>query len=158
MEAGPYKAKFIIPVILFVTGMLLSVPSFPQNIINPHEGDHCGSCHLKDPVLGPDEEMDYNFLAEEIDPTCMICHDKKCCSIGEKHRTHPSGIDEWDRDKFDQPENLPLSSGYITCTTCHFWRKDLEEKAREYKMVRIVNVTERGIDWTVLCLDCHRGY
>lgn len=128
-------------------------------IVNPHNADgRCNSCHSKVPAAGPDGEMDYNFLAEDIDPTCMICHNEECCTIAKPHQTtHPSGIDRWDKEKYGTPEKLPLSNGYITCVTCHFWRRANNPNAQDYKLVRIVEISTRGIVWTGLCHDCHKG-
>ena len=129
-------------------------------IVNPHIGDgRCNSCHTKVPATGPDGTIDYNFLAEDIDPTCMICHDRECCTIAKPHQsTHPSGIDRWDKKKYGTPEKLPLSNGYITCATCHFWRRAINPSAQDYKLVRMVEISASGIDWTKLCSDCHKGH
>ncbi len=129
-------------------------------IVNPHydEGT-CGSCHLRLPVKGPDGEMDYSFLGEDIDSTCLICHEKECCTIAKPHEmTHPSGIDEWDEEKYGRPDTLPLSGGYITCATCHYWRRDNNPSDRDYKLLRLVDIGPSKIEWTVLCRDCHKGY
>lgn len=127
-------------------------------VVNPHfEDNHCNSCHLRLPAAGADGKMDYSFLAEEIDPTCMICHSQGCCSIAAPHQTtHASGIDKWDRQLFGRPEKLPLSDGFITCVTCHFWRRAINPAAQDYKLVRLVEISSRGKNWTGLCLDCHK--
>lgn len=125
-------------------------------IINPHYRENCPSCHLKLPEKGPAGAMDYHFLAEEIDPTCLICHKDACCSIAGPHEsTHASGIDRWDRKKYGTPKKLPLSSGMITCATCHFWRRSINPARQDYKLLRLVEIGPTRLDWTVLCLDCH---
>jgi hypothetical protein len=136
------------------------VPCFPAAAItNPHYTEHCPSCHLKLPEKGSDGEMDYNFLAEDIDPTCMICHSDECCTIAKPNQfTHASGIDRWDEDKYGTPQVLPLFDGYITCVTCHFWRRSNNPAPVDYKLVRLVEITPTGVRWTVLCQDCHRDY
>lgn len=128
-------------------------------ITNPHVKDNCSSCHLKLPEKGADGVMDYSFLAEDIDPTCMICHSDSCCSIAKPHEsTHASGIDRWDKNKYGTPKKLPLYDGYITCATCHFWRRSNNPAPVDYKLVRLVEIRPTGVDWTVLCHDCHSGF
>ena len=65
-------------------------------------------------------------------------------------------IDDWDEEKYGVPEALPLFDGFITCATCHFWRRGNNPKPKDYKLVRLVEITSTGIDWTPLCQDCHR--
>lgn len=129
-----------------------------SGIVNPHYIDHCSSCHRSLPAPGEGGEMDYHFLAEDIDPTCLICHEDACCTIGKPHRTHPSAIDSWDQERFGEPDRLPLADGYITCVTCHFWRRANNPGPEDYKLVRLVDIRPTSIDWTVLCLDCHRQF
>lgn len=126
-------------------------------IVNPHYDDNsCGSCHLRTPTPGPGGAMDYRFLGEEIDRTCMICHEQACCTIAGPHQsTHASGIDRWDRQKFGYPKTLPLSDGHITCATCHFWRRNINPAPQDYKLVRLVDIRSTGVEWTRLCQDCH---
>lgn len=137
--------------------VLLMSASPSRAIVNPHYTDSCGSCHIQEPSTGPDGEMDYKFLAEDIDPTCLICHEQNCCTIAKPHeRTHASGIDDWDRDKYGTPEILPLSDEFITCATCHFWRRANNPKPDDYKLLRLVEIQPNKIDWTSLCQDCHK--
>ncbi len=150
------KNAFLVPILC--AGLLVPAPAMPADIINPHEGKHCLSCHVREPVREGGEITDYSFLAKEIDPTCMICHGPGCCSIGSKDHTHASGIKHWDVKLYGAPRKLPLKDGYITCVTCHFWRRDLNPEPEDYKLLRIVKITKRGIDWTELCHDCHREY
>lgn len=138
--------------------MLFPDTGYSAEMLNPHQGRNCGSCHVGEPSMGPDNQMDYRFLAEDIDPTCMICHVEKCCSIGEEHLSHPSAIDTWDQSRYGVPKDLPLQDGHITCVTCHFWRRELNTAPDDYKLVRMVTITTRSIDWTNLCKDCHKGY
>lgn len=136
--------------------ILLASPA--SAILNPHyDANSCGSCHLKEPTAGQGGAMDFHFLGEEIDRTCMICHTQDCCSIAKPHEaTHASGIDKWDKRKYGQPEKLPLTDGYITCVTCHFWRRANNPASEDYKLVRIVAIKPTGVDWAGLCVDCHK--
>ncbi len=129
-------------------------------VVNPHYDENsCGSCHLNQPTAGPDGGMDYHFLGEQIDRTCMICHGQGCCTIAGPHQsTHPSGIDRWDKEKYGVPQKLPLTDGYITCVTCHFWRRANNPEKQDYKLVRLVEIKPSKIEWTVLCADCHKNY
>jgi hypothetical protein len=145
-----------------VTLVVLLLALFPcsaaEAIINPHYKDNCPSCHLKLPEKGADGATDYHFLAEEIDPTCLVCHMDSCCSIAKPHETtHASGMDRWDRSKYGAPKRLPLFDGYITCATCHFWRRSNNPAPEDYKLVRLVAIRPTGVDWTALCHDCHSG-
>ena len=137
---------------------LVSVPAY--GIVNPHYAEEsCGSCHRNLPEVGPDGEIDYSFLGGEIDRTCNICHEDACCNISGPHlSTHPSGVDRWDKEKYGTPEHLPLADGFITCVSCHFWRRDNNPLPTGYKLLRIVKVGTTGRDWTGLCKDCHRDY
>ncbi len=148
----------LVMAIVLLAGLALPGTAPASEVINPHVGDHCRSCHLRVPEQGADKPKDYQLLGEEIDPTCLICHERACCTIGTGHQTHPSGIDTWDKTKFRPPATLPLSGGYITCATCHFWRRELNPAPKDYKLVRLVNISGTKIDWTVLCHDCHLDY
>lgn len=146
------------PVIVAILSLLffplLRAPA--DAIVNPHYEEHCSSCHLNLPAKGTDGVMDYNFLAGNIDSTCMICHSDSCCTIAKPHEsTHASGIDRWDEKKYGKPKKLPLSDGYITCVTCHFWRRRNNPAAQDYKLVRLVEIRPTKVDWTALCHDCH---
>jgi len=41
----------------------------------------------------------------------------------------------------------------LTCNTCHLHRRP---QGRDYKLVRLVEFTPTGVQWTNLCQDCHR--
>ena len=128
-------------------------------IIDPHEEPaQCLSCHNRE--MRPDEEVSGEdiLLADTIDDTCHICHPYDCCRINSlKGHNHPSNVSEWDVENFTEPDSLPLFDGMITCLTCHHHRKS-EIKGRHYRMVRLVKVNLGGVDWTGLCLDCHKDY
>ena len=144
--------------VLLAATLLAAAPA--ASVINPHYDENtCGSCHLSEPEQGADGEMDYHFLGEDIDPTCNICHEKKCCTIAAPHEsTHLSGTDRWDEEKYGTPEDLPLFDGYITCATCHFWRRANNPSEQDYKLLRLVKVEDTKINWAGLCLDCHKEY
>ena len=128
-------------------------------IIDPHaEPAKCSSCHRENPT-GEDVLSDeYNLLADSIDQTCHICHPYDCCRINSlKGHNHPSNVSKWDVEKFTEPETLPLFDGLITCNTCHYHRMS-DIPGRNYKMVRLVEVTLESVDWTRLCSDCHTDY
>ena len=143
--------------VMALTFFLALAPCLPvEAIVNPHYKDNCPSCHLKLPDKGSDGVTDYNLLAEDIDPTCLICHMDSCCTIAKPHEsTHASGIDRWDKRKYGTPRKLPLSGGYITCVTCHFWRRNNNPAPEDYKLLRLVEIRPTKVDWTVLCHDCH---
>lgn len=142
--------------VAFALFLALTPCSWANAIINPHDKDSCPSCHLKLPDKRANGVTDYNFLAVDIDPTCLICHEDACCTIAKPHHsTHASGIDRWDRAKYGAPKQLPLSKGYITCVTCHFWRRSNNPAPEDYKLVRLVDIRPTGVDWTALCHDCH---
>ena len=148
----------IVIIIVFALFLALIQSTPADAIINPHYKDNCPSCHLKLPDKGADGAMDYHFLAEDIDPTCLICHMDSCCTIAKPHETtHASGIGNWDKKKYGTPKKLPLSNGFITCTTCHFWRRSNNPAPADYKLVRLVEIRPTGVDWTALCHDCHSG-
>lgn len=148
----------LLPLLL---SLLLTVVSAPaaRGVMNPHiEPASCPSCHTKAPTAEETAAGDYFLIKETIDDTCHMCHEYSCCkpgSLHEKKRNHPSNIDRWDRSKFREPKTLPLHSGFITCNTCHFHR---EAQGNSYKLVRIVKVNDKKVDWTELCVDCHVDY
>jgi hypothetical protein len=146
-------------VVMILTLFLALAPGVPAAAINnPHYTDNCPSCHLRVPDRNPEGVVDYNFLAEDIDPTCLICHLDSCCTIATPHEsTHASGIDRWDKKKYGAPKKLPLSNGFITCVTCHYWRRSNNTAPEDYKLLRIVEIRPTKVDWTTLCHDCHTG-
>lgn len=144
------------PLLLLVVILVAaSVPSF--GLLNPHiKPEPCDSCHSKVPTKEDGEAGDYFLLKDTIDGTCHVCHEKTCCKPGSLHGiNHPSNIRTWDWKLFRRPKTLPLHNGYITCSTCHFHSKP---EGGTYKMVRIVKIDGKKIDWTNLCTDCHIGY
>lgn len=145
--------------IISLAALLAGVAAPAAAIVNPHYEEHCTSCHLQAPERGADGKVAYNFLAREIDPTWMICHEQGCCTIRKPHAsTHASGLRGWSREKYGMPRVLPLFDGYITCATCHFWRRSNNPAPQDYKLVRLVRISATGVDWTALCKDCHRDY
>lgn len=135
--------------------LLASVSSFA--IMNPHKKpEPCESCHSKVPSKEDGESGNYYLLKDSIDDTCHVCHDTMCCSAFTIHGgSHPSNIKDWDRKLFRAPKTLPLHDGYITCSTCHLHSIP---DGPSYKMVRIVRIDGKKIDWTELCRDCHSSY
>ncbi len=145
-------------ILLFLPLLALHFTPFPAGaVLNPHvKPEPCGSCHTRVPTQEEGEAGDYHLLKDTIDDTCQVCHVAKCCSPGSLHGiSHPSNIKDWDWKVFRRPKTLPLHNGYITCSTCHF--HSIPE-GPSFKMVRIVSVEGKKIDWTGLCRDCHSGY
>lgn len=144
--------RYVFPVLFLVFS---SASAFA--LLNPHvKPEPCNSCHTKVPTKADGEAGNLFLLKDSIDDTCMVCHEKKCCKPGDLgHLGHPSGIDKWDMKKFRRPVTLPLYDGKITCSTCHFHSVP---EGDSYKMVRIVKVDMKKIDWTELCHDCHIDY
>lgn len=128
-----------------------------RGVMNPHiEPASCPSCHTKVPTAEEGQAGDYFLLKDTIDATCHICHEYSCCKPSSLHGSnHPSNINSWDMKQFRRPKTLPLYSGYITCDTCHFHRA---AQGNGYKLVRIVKLDGKKIDWTELCHDCHVDY
>jgi hypothetical protein len=126
-------------------------------LLNPHvKPEPCGSCHTKTPTKDDGGAGNYFLLKDTIDDTCHVCHETVCCKPGSLHGfNHPSDVDKWDWKKFRRPKTLPLHNGKITCSTCHF--HSIPE-GDSYKMVRIVKIDGKSIDWTELCHDCHVDY
>jgi len=143
--------------ILLVVVILLAASSRSFGLLNPHvKPEPCGSCHTKVPSEEEGQSGEYFLLKDTIDDTCHVCHETTCCKPGSLHGiSHPSNINDWDWKLFRRPKTLPLYNGYITCTTCHLHSKP---EGDSFKMVRIVKIDGRKIDWTDLCTDCHVGY
>ncbi len=89
----------------------------------------CESCHSKIPSDKDAQEESYFLLKKSIDATCHICH-------------------EYARE----PKQLSLHKRYITCNTCHLHRKP---EGQDYKLVRLVKISNKKIDWSEFCVDCH---
>jgi len=128
-------------------------------IIDPHaEPSKCSSCHSETPTEEDVLSGELHLLGDSIDETCHICHPYDCCRINSlKGHNHPSNVSKWDVENFTEPETLPLFDGMITCNTCHY-HKMADVPGRNYRMVRLVDVTLERVDWTRLCSDCHVGY
>ena len=137
--------------------VLLTASPESRALLNPHiKPEPCESCHTKVPTEADGRVGDYFLLKNSIDDTCHVCHEKTCCKPGSLHGiNHPSNIDRWDWKLFRRPKTLPLHRGFITCNTCHLHSKP---DVPSYKMVRIVIVDGKRIDWAELCRDCHQGY
>lgn len=148
--------RYVLPGVLAAV-LLLSASFRSPAVINPHvKPESCESCHTKIPTAADGDRGEYFLLKESIDETCHICHEKTCCKPGSLHGSgHPSNIDRWDRGKFRKPKSLPLHNGFFTCNTCHLHAKP---DGPSFKMVRIVKIDGKKIDWSDLCTDCHAGY
>jgi len=131
-------------------------------VTDPHldtsDGSSCLFCHFPGfQSAAPGEET---LLEPTIDAVCLTCHVKtECCTIGQKHvdplfigYSHPSDLDGADIRSTSRPKTLPLQNGRMTCNTCHFHRRP---EGRDYKLVRLVDYTANGVEWTRLCQDCH---
>ncbi|GAB4368286.1 MAG: hypothetical protein Kow00128_13530 [Deltaproteobacteria bacterium] len=149
---GARSLAILLPVFLAAT-----FPPALFGLLNPHlPPEPCGSCHANVPTEAEGRAGEYFLLKDTIDATCHICHETTCCKPGSLHGiNHPSDIDTWDRKLFRKPKTLPLFGGYITCSTCHLHSRP---EGASYKLVRIVRIDARKIDWTELCVDCHVGY
>lgn len=139
--------------IILAAGLMGTSPA----LINPHlKPEPCDSCHTQVPTKEEGAAGDYHLLKETIDDTCHVCHETTCCKPGSLHGiNHPSNVNKWDFKLFRRPKTLPLFEGYITCSTCHLHSIP---DGPSYKMVRIVKIDGKKIDWTELCTDCHVGY
>ncbi len=147
-----------IPACMLVAALILTASRGDSlGVVNPHiQNDSCGSCHARIPTESDGRVGDYFLLKDTIDDTCHICHENSCCKPGSLHGSnHPSNIDKWDRKLFRRPKTLPLHNGFITCNTCHLHSRPDNPS---FKMVRIVKIDGKKIDWTDLCTDCHVGY
>jgi hypothetical protein len=66
--------------------------------------------------------------------------------------SHPSDLEARTIRSDFMPKTLPLQDGKLTCNTCHFHRRP---EGTDYKLVRLVEYTDNGVEWTILCRDCH---
>ena len=136
-------------------------------IVNPHDTSKpkfCLNCHTEEIYAkNCNEPEGYCLLAGSVDGLCLTCHIKEeCCKPGLTHlpkihlgmKNHPSNVEASDIPSAYYPKTLPLHQGRITCRTCHL---HVREKPDGYKMLRLVDITSKGVDWTVLCHDCHKG-
>lgn len=133
--------------------------------VNPHTStrpDYCANCHTEEIYTGNcDEVAGFCLLADSVDALCLICHVKEeCCPLGQDHQaklyigknTHPSDVRTTDVNPDYFPKTLPVHKGTITCRTCHLHTR---EGQSGYKMLRIVERRKDGVDWSLLCADCH---
>jgi hypothetical protein len=137
--------------------LFIMAPRVPAAAIdNPHDTDNCPNCHLKTPDKGPAGVIDYSFLAEDIDPTCLICHRDSCCTTAKRpESTHASGIDCWDKKKVRHPEEAP-PLGQLH----HLPHPPLRKARRQHGTRGLPAAPAQGdpltgMDWTVLRHDCH---
>ena len=134
-------------------------------IVNPHESAQlkfCLNCHTEEVYVKLCNESEgYCLLGGSVDGICLTCHIKEeCCKPGLLHlpklhlgmRSHPSDLVARDIPKDFYPKTLPIHLGRITCLTCHLHTR----VTGGYKMLRLVKITGRGVDWSILCLDCHK--
>ena len=133
-------------------------------VTNPHidtaDSSSCLLCHVPGFETADTDAGDFALLEETIDALCLTCHVKaECCVIGQKHMggifigySHPSDLDARQVRREYLPKTLPLQAGTLTCNTCHFHRRP---EGRDYKLVRLVEFTDDGVEWRNLCEDCH---
>jgi len=135
-------------------------------IVSPHDDDKprvCLNCHTEEVYSKVCGESDgYCLLAGSVDGLCQTCHIREdCCRPGLRHlpklhigaRSHPSGEEACEIPAELLPRSLPVQDNCITCRTCHLHRR---ERPDGYKMLRLVKITDKGVDWTPLCQDCHK--
>ena len=145
---------------------VLALPGDASGVVNPHDTTKprfCLNCHTEDIYAKDcDENEGYCLLGGSVDGICMICHLREdCCTPGKEHlpklhigqRTHPSDVQVREIPRAYYPRTLPIHNGRITCRTCHRHVRDPENG---YKMLRLVTITAKGVDWAVLCQDCHK--
>ncbi len=124
--------------------------------MNPHvEPDACDACHTKVPTESDIAAGNYFLARGTIVETCAPCHEEMVCRPGSEHLNHPCGIDKWNPETCSGPTALPLFDGFFTCLTCHLHTKP---EGPDYKMVRIVTIEGKDVDWSGLCRDCHVNY
>lgn len=135
-------------------------------ITNPHDTSKpkfCLNCHTEEIYTkNCNEPEGYCLLAGSVDGLCLTCHIKEeCCRPGLTHlpkihlgaRNHPSGLEAGKIPSASSPKTLPLHQGRITCRTCHL---HVRERPDGYKLLRLVDIASKGVDWAVLCRDCHK--
>lgn len=143
--------------------MLAGAPA-ASAVENPHidtaDNSSCLLCHVPGYETASTEAGDFALLEETIDALCLTCHIKtECCVIGQAHMggifigySHPTDLDARSIRSDYLPKTLPLQAGTMTCNTCHLHRRP---EGRDYKLVRLVEFTATGAQWTRLCKDCH---
>ena len=152
--------------IVIAAFFLLAAHADAAEVSSPHDTDEpkiCLNCHTSDIYSKLcNESAGYCLLAGSVDGLCLTCHVKEeCCKPGLEHlprlhlgmKNHPTDVTLGNVPPAYRPKTLPLHNGRITCHTCHLHRRD---KQGGYKMLRLVNVTAKGVDWTPLCHDCHK--
>lgn len=135
---------------------------------NPHDTSKpkfCLNCHTEEIYArNCSENEGYCLLAGSVDGLCLTCHIKEqCCRPGLQHlpkihlgmKSHPSNLETREIPRAYFPKTLPIHQGRITCRTCHL---HVRENPGGYKMLRLVKVTREGVDWTILCRDCHKDF
>ncbi|HEY6000975.1 MAG TPA: hypothetical protein VI078_16945 [bacterium] len=147
-------------------GLAFAARSDAADIASPHDEEKprvCLNCHTEEiyaKACGGSEG--YCLLAGSVDGLCLTCHIKaECCKPGLAHlpklyvgsRSHPSDVPAAEIPRAYRPATLPLFNDRITCRTCHLHKR---ERPVGYKMLRLVTVSEKGVDWTPLCHDCHK--
>jgi hypothetical protein len=97
-----------------------------------------------------------------VDGLCLTCHIREeCCKPGLTHVpklylgmfSHKSDVEAAKVPEAYYPKTLPIHHGRITCRTCPL---HVREAPNGYKMLRLVTITSKGVDWTILCRDCHK--
>ena len=147
---------------------VLAMFSDAFGMASPHDSDKpkfCLNCHTEEIYTkNCNENEGYCLLAGSVDGLCLTCHLKEdCCKPGLEHlprlylgkHSHPTDIEARDIPRADFPKTLPLFQGRITCRTCHLHTAG---KPDDYKMLRLVKISGKGVDWSVLCLDCHQDH
>ena len=148
----------LVTALALLLGASPGLAAVPDPHVDTADLSSCLLCHV--PGFEDASAGDYALLEDSIDAVCLRCHVKtECCTIGQKHlgvfigNSHPSDLDARDLKRESSPETLPLQDGRLTCNTCHFHRRPA---GRDYKLVRLVEFTGDGVQWTTLCQDCHR--
>ncbi len=147
----------------FLVPLLCSEAS---GIVNPHDTTkpkYCLNCHTEEIYTqNCEDDAGYCLLGGSVDGICLTCHLKEdCCRPGREHlpsiylglKSHPTDVEVRDLPSAYYPKTLPIHRGRITCRTCH---RHARERSGGYKMLRLVKITDRGVDWSVLCQDCHK--
>ena len=158
------QAAFALAV--FCASGVLVKCSAAAEIVNPHDTakpKFCLNCHTADIYLkNCNANEGYCLLGGSVDGICLTCHIKEeCCKPGLEHlpkvflgmKSHASDVETSRIPQAYYPKTLPIHHGRITCRTCHL---HVLENPAGYKMLRLVKITSQGVDWTVLCQDCHK--
>lgn len=151
-------------VMLLAATLVLSGATIAGAATDPHQDtldkSSCLFCHVAGFEAPEIAKSGYTLLESTIDAVCLRCHTKECCAVGQKHMdelfigvSHPSDVEERDIQRESRPKTLPLQDGKMTCNTCHYHRRP---PGKDYKLVRMIEFKSSGVDWTNLCLDCHK--